>query len=285
MLNLKTNMMITKVLRGGPNSGWREWGRHVNWRCGNFLPEKVIAKLATSHFNPGYSSHYMFPKQVALEARELQSSRGLRGNVGGYYLILDFDNGTEQVKQAETQLMEMGLAYDLYSSGGKGFHIYIFHECVWSKHLPYSHYHWVDTNFDLEIDLSIFQHSRLIALPGRVHKSTGQRKQLLKTVTGNLLNLEIVEMPERELMTFEKGEKTDQLMQGLLRCITLLQAEPRRGNRHTALWGTAKDLLGGGLHPKAVYDILSKINNQWTNSKDGTDVIEAIEQAIKSHTR
>lgn len=278
-------MMIAKVLRGGQSSGWREWGRQVNWRCGNFLPEELIVRLASASFTIGYASHYMFPKKVALEARELQSSRGLRGMVGGYYLVLDFDNGNNQVKQAETQLISMGLGYDLYSSGGKGFHIYIFHECIWSKHLPYSHYHWVNSIFDLEIDLSIYQHSRLIALPGRVHKATGRRKKLLKSVKGNLLDLPIVEMPKRELMAFKREEKTDQLMHGLLRCITLLQAEPRRGNRHTALWGTAKDLLGGGLHPKAVYDLLSKINDQWDNSKEGDEVIEAITQAIKSHTR
>lgn len=276
--------ILRKTLQGGTNSGWREWGRHVNWRCGNFLPENLIYQLALKKFNPGYTTHYMFPEKVGREARKLQSSKGLAKTVGGYYLIMDFDDGVTQIPATEKELQKLGIGYDLFQSGGKGFHFYLYHDLLWSPYLPYSQKHWVLNNLSVEPDLSLYQTTRLVALPGRVHRETKLRKVLIKSVPGKTLALSIIQPPEKELRVFKRKEQKEQLIQGLLRCITLLHAAPKIGNRHTALWGTSKDLLQGGLHPKAVHDLLSQINNYWEKNKDDKEVIKAIEQAIKSNS-
>jgi hypothetical protein len=112
-------------------------------RTGNIVSAKAIQVLAGPA--PGYSSVYAFYEPDARMIRMQGNSRGFaRFPVYAECLILDIDGGDEQMKRVIPKLDAMGLGYQVYISGGKGYHIYIPHDPIYSPDLPYSHLKWVE---------------------------------------------------------------------------------------------------------------------------------------------
>jgi hypothetical protein len=231
--------------------------------------------------NPGYISVYMFSEDAALKIKQSGTSKGLQQYpVAADELVIDIDNGDEGLAEVEVVLEAQGLAYQVWSSGGKGYHVCIPHPLVCSEDLPYSHQQAVQ-GLGLKVDMSLYQHGRLISMPGRVHPKTKQKKRFIRQVEGKNLDLKIVKKPDLQF-NFDDRAGLDELASGLMRVVNMLNTPPSPGNRHTKMWGAAKDLADAGLQFDTVLDVMGRVNESWDVQKDEAEIRLAIEQAFKT---
>lgn len=258
---------------------YREWARDVNRRRGTMCTLDAIDVISKT-YNPGYASVYMFDHAAAAEVLKNGHSRNLdRYKVYSDRLVIDLDGGAAQLERTMEVLNREGLAYEVWRSGGKGFHVLIPHEFVGSKDLPYSHLNAVK-KLGLECDESLYQHGRIISLPGRVHPKTKKKKEFHMSVEGKPLDLEIVQRPA-PVFNFEERTDHEALKTGLLYLACLAEQEPFTGNRHMALWRCAKDLAEAGLEYDTVLNLLTEVNNSWQNPKEPEEVEQAVRGAFK----
>lgn len=227
---------------------------------------------------PGYCSVYAFNEIDAKQIRALGNSRGFaRFSVYAECLILDIDGGDEQMRRVIPKLDALGLGYDVYESGGKGYHIYIWHEPIYSPNLPYSHLCWVEAN-GIECDKSLYQHGRILSLPGRVHPKTGKRKQFVESKEGAMPVIELQTAP-----TFDITPDGSKDMVFVFRQLSrLVEFEPDQGKRHTRLWSAAANCAFAGMSQTWTEEVLQEINSKWRNPKEPEEVVAAVSQAYRT---
>jgi hypothetical protein len=150
---------------------YREWCLYPNQRRGRMLPIALIAKFELAA-DAGYASVYMFDKEAADQIKAAGNSSGLaRFPVYTDTLTLDLDKGEAQLERVRTAIA--GLRYDVYVSGGKGFHVVIhLDRMVSGTNIPFSQRKWVEA-LNVEADLSLYQAGHIISLPGRKHPKDG----------------------------------------------------------------------------------------------------------------
>lgn len=155
--------------------------------------------VRSGEFPPsGYCSLYAISAETmaSLEDPSTSSYSGYKGTVWSPELVLDFDSFSEG-EAARRRLIEMGLAFKMYESGGKGYHFYIPRPHAPSHRLPLIDKQWVAKVFP-EADLSLYTHLHQLRVPGTIHDKTGKRKQLIESVDGEELLLADVQesLPE-----------------------------------------------------------------------------------------
>lgn len=261
---------------------YREWCLTPMRRRGTMLPLKTVAQFEKAP-DAGYASVYMFDEAAAAEIKASGSSAGFaRFPVYADTLTLDLDQGEKQLELVETKVRALGLAYRVYDSGGKGFHVVVpLAETVYGTNVPYSQRAWAES-LDVGADLSLYQAGHIISLPGRRHPKTGRRKVLVRQVLGELLALGLRESPAR-IFTISDADQSE-LERGLWRLIHLLRQEPGIGNRHVALWSTAKHFADAGLAYDTALDLLTEVNESWENPKPSDELESAVKQAFKHAT-
>lgn len=263
---------------------YREWVTKLNRRCGNMVPVELTGKILARH-NPGYTSVYLFAEQAALEIAASGVSQGFsRYQPAASSLVIDLDTDSDaQLATLEMALAALGCAYKVYSSGRKGFHVDIPHQFVEDFRLPYSHKHFVET-LGIKADFSLYRPNSLVALPGRIHPKTGNRKELVKTVEGNTLSLNIVEEPPKEKHArFDFSDEMPEFnkrVTGLFMLATLAGSKPEMGDRHNLIWKTAKMLYEGGFSQEAIEALIVEIAELWPIPKDPEESRAAISQAF-----
>lgn len=237
---------------------------------------KTIAQFEKAP-DAGYASVYMFDADAAAAIRDARSSSGLsRYPVTADTLTLDLDKGEEQLKRVEEKLR--GYSYLVYDSGGKGFHVVLrLQEPVSGTNVPYSQRRWAEW-LDVDADLSLYQAGHIISLPGRKHPKTGRRKTLIREVAGNPLELVLVDPPERVFSISDSDQS--ELERGLWRLIGMLKQEPGAGNRHMAIWSTAKHFADAGIAYDTALDLLTECNDTWDEPKTAQEVQAAVNQAF-----
>lgn len=255
-----------------------EWCQGVNHRKGNMIPLKQLSVYLKSR-DPGYASLYWFDASTAKEVRLSGSSAGLnRYPVTAESVTIDLDDGEASVERLKSVLADLGIGFELYTSGGKGYHFLIKHQRVTGVNVPYSHRKWVES-LRVACDLSLYQAGRICSLPGRIHPKTKRPKALVEVVPGRELELPLVDLPVTQfnLPTVDEGT----LEHGLWRLLALISSEPTPGNRHTTLWSTACTLRDAGLEHSTILDLLQGVNKLWQNQKDPVEVETAVSQAMK----
>lgn len=273
---------MTKQTLGESSMFYREWCSKVQNRKGLMVPVTAIPNLLKLS-DTGYASVYMFKEADALEIRASGHSAGFdKYEVAADALVIDIDNGDLGLQVVMNALHSRRLAYEIWSSGGKGYHVVIPHDLVTSTHLPHSHKKAIE-EMGLVVDTSLYQHGRLLSLPGRVHPKTKKKKRLLQIVDGKRLDLKIVVKPE-PVFNFDEHLGLSELTKGLKRVIDMIEAPPSPGNRHTKLWGAAKDLADSGLSFDTVVDIMEGVNGTWDDKKDPSEIRLAVEQAFRTTT-
>lgn len=260
-----------------------EWTSSVQNRKGRMVPLDALPILLDQR-DPGYASLYWFKEEDAKTLQDAESSKGMnRFDVGGKYLIMDLDDGDRYLEVIENKLNQENLSYEVWFSGGKGYHIYIPHQFIISAHLPNSHKMAVLDLFPDAaemVDMTLYQAGRLLSLPGRIHPKTGLKKRLIKTCLGKAYVLQIVEQ-DRSMLDFVVSYHDNDLAKGLDNLLHLALQSPSIGGRHTALWGAAKDLARSGLDVQTVYNLLSEVNKLWENPKTPEEVLNAVNQAFR----
>ncbi len=242
------------------------------------LPVNILATILKAK-DPGYASVYMFDENAAQAIIAEHSSAGLgRFSVYTNELVIDLDGGDAQLARAETVLAQRKLGYTVWSSGGKGYHVYIPHgKLLGGSNIPYSQRKYVE-GMGIDADLSLYQHGRILSLPGRIHPKTGARKTKVKDVLGYALDLPLLIAPA-PVFSFEANGGLSDLEAGLWKALTLLQNEPTVGNRHTQLWSTALHFADAGLSYEATLEIMHEVNGSWDSPKEDSEVEAAVAQA------
>lgn len=266
---------------------YQEWASTVKARKGRMLPVeafKSILKLP----DPGYASVYMFNEEDAKKLSDSESSAGMnKMAVGADTLIMDIDSGDEGMEQIGKLLDSKGLRFEVWESGGKGYHIILTHDFVYDKRVPYSHKIAVETLLGplvKYIDMTLYQHGRLISLPRRVHPITKVRKKLLFKREGKDIEVKLVDEPPKYIPNFSLEASYDKLSSGLFRAAELVRDPPNTGNRHVRLWSTAKSLTEAGLEYETVLNIMIRINESWKNPKQTTEVEAVVRSTFKNQT-
>jgi hypothetical protein len=242
------------------------------------LPLKTIAQFEKAP-DAGYASVYMFDAEAAAAIKEAGNSSGLaQYPVYTNNLTLDLDQGEPQLARVREAIK--GLAYRVYDSGGKGFHVVIqLAEMMSGTNVPYTQRKWAEA-LNVGADLSLYQAGHIISLPGRRHAKTGRQKVLIDTVEGLPLALTLLDPPARTFSISESNQS--ELEQGLWRLIGLLRQEPGVGSRHVALWSTAKHFADAGLAFDTALDLLTEVNNTWQEPKPDDELNAALKQAYKN---
>lgn len=259
---------------------YREWARYPNRRRGLMIKESILPKIISSPYSSGYVSVFSFTEQDALQIKESKSSRGFeRFSVGASKVVIDLDQGLDQLIHAEEILQSLGIGYDLWQSGGKGFHPILDTPLQFHEHLPYSHLQFVKSLGIEGIDEAIYRHGSLISLPGRIHPKTKNPKTFVKRVVGDSVEIKIVEKPKFNFL--DKKIHGLGLSEALMLISDLSLTEPPIGGRHVAIWGAAKDLLNTGVSTNTAYELIMSAMKNWENPKSSEEVIRAIDQACR----
>lgn len=264
---------------------YKEWASTVKGRKGRMVDLKTLETILKFR-DPGYCSVYSFSEEDANTIANTESSRGMNlFAVASDCLTLDIDKGDEALEKIATHLDSLGVGFITYSSGGKGYHIVIKHDLVYDKRLPYSHQMLAKSLLGSlidQIDLTLYQHGRLISLPGRIHTVTKKRKQLEFISPGS--NVEVVLYDEPSFSNFKIESDLSELPLALLKLADLSVSIPLPGTRHVRLWSTAKTLCEAGLDFETTLTLLNKVNLSWETPKSSTEVEQAVKSAYKNIT-
>lgn len=269
-----------KQTRPTTNGRWYcEWASDVYRRAGCMVTSDRISAIAENAHRPGYRSLYWFDEQDAQAIIANGHSAGMAAFVpASDFLLIDLDDGDASLPGYRRVLEDQGLGYELWSSGGKGYHLVIAHAWHHDQRLPYSQRCFVES-LGLDFDASLYQPGRLISLPRRLHKKTGRRKRLLETIKGKPLELQLV-TPPTPAFALSGGDSDEALARGLMAASMMTVNPPPHGGRHLAIWRCAKDLLAGGLEVEVVEEMLITVNNTWDRPKRDSEVIRAVRGAL-----
>lgn len=265
---------------------YREWSRKFNDRTGTMIPIEQFANIIKHVRDPGYASVYAFKEEDAKQIQESGLSRDFsRFEAFSDTLPLDIDDGGESLPDILDRLS--GLKYDLYTSGGKGMHIILHHEPIVSMDLPNSHKNVVesfgikvtrDKNYKgLKVD-DLYHHGRILSLLGRIHPKTGKKKELIRSVDGELVHVPIT---KKDGPKFDFSGIEGSIEAALLNLLNLKTNPPLNGNRHMRTWQTAMDLLKAGFDIAAIGQFLLVINEQWPEPQPEDEILAAVEQAAR----
>lgn len=275
---------MQQTLTPGRNMYYVEWAPTVKERKGRMVPLKALT-LLLKRPDPGYSSYYLFREEDALVIKQSGSSRGLNQYpVASSYLVVDCDQGEAGRESIQLILDTSGYAYELWNSGGKGYHFYIPHTPICDIRLPFSHKQVALSLFPKElIDITLYQHGRLLSLPGRIHATTKQPKRSLGFYPGLPIEIPLVEdTGSAKLTTYGAAAPDHQVLaEGLQRAVDLICYPPDNGRRHIRVWGTATDLAQAGLDYPTVLNLLQRINDTWESPKEPEQIAQAVSSAYK----
>lgn len=230
--------------------------------------------------NPGFASVYAFSSKDARLVRQRGHSRGLSEfAVWADRVAIDIDSGDEGLRSVLAVLDTRGLEYEVWLSGGKGYHVYIPHEPIYDQRLPHSHAAFIQ-ELGISCDTSLYQHARVLRLPGTVHPVTGKRKQLVERKSGMKADIQIVDAPTFNF-TPRLTEKT--VENAMIRALSLITNPPApgQGKRHTLIWGTAKDFAEAGTPYLTALGIMLEVNRSWQKPKPLEKVETAVRQAYR----
>lgn len=260
----------------------REWAPVVKGRKGLMVSEKGLHTVL-KYKDPGYSSVYWFSPDDADTITRSGASRGLNHfAVGADCLVFDIDSGQEGLAAVEAQIR--GLEYEVWESGGKGFHVVLPHEWAYSKDLPYSHAQLAAKLLRTSItavDRTLYQHGRLLSLPGRVHPVTKKRKQLLRRQEGVQIKVDLVPTPA-PVYKLEAEVQTNDLYEALLQAVDLVEIEPVLGSRHMAIWTASMRLARAGVPIETTQGLMEAVTTTWTNPKTHTELVAAVLKAYQT---
>lgn len=254
-----------------------EWVKQPDKRAGNMVSVEVLATSIT-HRNAGFRTVYGFSEVDATAVRSTGRSAGL-----AYYtpcsdsLIIDLDDGEKTLPILLDRILARGLRCEVWSSGGKGYHLVLSHVLICDKRLPYSHFRFVETlATGLKFDDTLYRPSSLISLPGRLHNKTKRKKRLIEVWEGKLAMIDLFDKPAK---SSQLGDDLTMLQEAISHLQDLSVRQPREGQRHNRLWLCARCFFEAGVSKETAEELLIGVNSQWGNPKDETEVREAVRQA------
>lgn len=161
---------------------------------------------ADADAKPGFSSLYSVSKETSEAIIKEGTTKHFKGVVWSERLWLDIDS-YEKADGTEQKLIEMGVDYVAYDSGGRGAHFGILRDASPSHLLPQRDKQWVREHFP-EADPSIYTHLHLFRLPGTLHERTRRPKHLVSERRGEHLTLPTYKDCSGDLRSHSAGNKS-----------------------------------------------------------------------------
>ena len=261
-----------------------EWVEKPEYRCGGMIPIAQAADMVSLGLS-GFTTVYQFEEPAARLIRDSKKSKGFkRFVVSTERLIIDCDDGEAGLKILQDRLAELGIGYDLYFSGKKGYHLYLYlKKRMTGIHVPHSQLEWIKQQGLLDyVDKSLFRASSIVSAPGRIHPDTGVKKRFLKTVTGYAIEVPYVEPETLVEFDFSGENEEDTYSIGMLQLAALIE-QPDKGNRHIKLWSTSELLCKSGMPFELCRDLMLFMNSKWPEEKTPEEVIRACEQGFSHY--
>jgi len=174
-------------------------------------------------------------------------------------LFIDVDE-EEHLDEIERIIAATGVGYNVFTTGHRGCHFHIDMTPTTSIHLPYSQAEYIrELGLSGMVDLTIYRHHSIIRVPGAIHSKTGKPKELLRSIDGPMLTINLVQEPEPEFEHHESGDP-----EAVRRFRRNLVQKRGPGQRHMHLF----ILFESGI--KAGHDIDSMLEwLYWWNSHQG----------------
>lgn len=255
---------------------WLEHVFDVKHRNGNMLPADEVKNLQ------GFRSVYGFSQEDAASIRQSGNSKGFVAYpLISDCLFIDLDHGESHVKQTEEFLKSKNVAYQLYSSGGKGFHFHIPHKLLQGYDIYKTHERYAKKICGDAYDPSIYRPGSLIRLPNTVHKKTGKQKELITVSLGQ--SLKIVHKDDDRVYT-SRGIYTsseDILPMSLCQALAYCNNTPVRGKRYMTLWSLGSSLVEAGFSRESIFDFLLIINNSWADKKPADEIYRCVDDVYR----
>ena len=245
----------------------------VTLRSANLKPLVELGK------HVGFRSVYMFDEEDASVIRYNGHSRGFQYfDLYSDCLFVDIDIKTPEEKARAVsdvkRLKDMGIKFEVWSSGNRSVHLHIPHALMHSRHLPYTHQCVVE-KLGIACDMSIYRGNSLYRLPHTKHQKSGKYKVLLNSYEGKMLSFPIFQTPEKQKLGDGPGEMK---LDAELVFYTLHQAcmeEPEQ--RYMRVFSLSCLLFDMGLGKGNVHAMLSMVNNFWPEPTDDSNVDKAVE--------
>ncbi len=258
-----------------------EYALQPRQRSGKMIPVSSLPDFY-SRDDAGYSSYYWFREEDAQKIVAQGNSKDLsQYSVYTKYLVLDIDR-EDDMAQAKRDLdlytndiVLMGLKHSVWVSGGKGYHVYIHCEPMEGVDVPFSQYEWVRQR-GWNVDMTLYQHGRLLSNPGRKSIKTGVRKHKIGDYDGRLLHIPRSQKPDQRACDTVVTDR-DRARVIFNRLGRALESDP--SSRHTTLWSLAGGCAEAGIGSELTTQILRFVNSLWTKPKDNTGLDRAIAQA------
>lgn len=253
---------------------YREYCRTPQDRRGNMVEESILKG------RQGYTSVFSFEENDAFDIQEAGHSRGLKQYaVSAKYLIMDFDDGMGSAEKVSNILTDRRVSHWVFSSGGKGAHVYAKCIEVYSVDLPDRHRN-LALSLSPACDTSIYRHNSLIRLPGTIHERTGNRKELISVFEGSQ---ELVPIASAEPIIFASlpVSNQDSLYFMFLQMAHAADQEVSAGHRHEVLWRVVADCYRAGLSFPTTVELCLIINAQFKPPKDENIVRAVVEARYK----
>jgi hypothetical protein len=172
-------------------------------------------------------------------------------------LFIDVDDDLKAAEDAYYTLINLGVGFEVFDSGGRSIHFHIAHSPIEGYDLAYTHKRFILSN-NIRCDMSIFEEGRIFRLEGTVHLRTFKPKVLLETVPGNLLHLERLEPPPKSYESFGAAEG---LADMVLTLSSVLDNGIQRGrNAHATFFRITAALAHAGFSAEFALELLNRVN-------------------------
>lgn len=221
-------------------------------RTGRMLTaEELVGKT-------GFRSIYGFDEKTTAFFREAGSTKGAKHfPVYADTLFMDFDDAAEECERVVNALLEEGLKVKVYTTGGRGQHVEVYHTPVFDKRVPYSHRCWVESR-GFRVDFCLYSHGHILRLNKTRHEKTGGYKELIFEQEGDTFELELIERPVRDFAQRGSGDFDIIDFANMLHWFS--SNLPTNGNRNHRMFSLAAGLLASGVSGVAAVELVEKFN-------------------------
>lgn len=223
----------------------------------------------------GFRSAFAFDDETAERIREQSNTAGLRGiSVFTDILLVDFD--ASDGNSLRTWLVEQGIGFTRWDSGGRSIHIHVALEPIAGPWVPEACRQFLK-KVAPDADVSFLHPSGMFRLPKTFHYKTGRQKVLIEHREGRRL---VLQQPQTSPTFQVEGGGSRELF------FTLLTARKSEGQRSPWLWRLGTAAAEAGLSYDEALEHLRFWNERFAEPpKDDATVQQQCQSAYRRLAR
>jgi len=240
----------------------------------------TIVNIGETSTLEGFTSLYQITEDSAKGIITAGTTAGFKGSVWSERLWIDLDS-KETLSKTKGVLDGMGVSYDVWFTGNRGFHISIQRDSSPTHILPEQDKSWVKGHIPYA-DLGIYTHLHLFRLPGTVHAKTGARKTLVESTPGVSLVHAKYQRPVTRIPSSTGTMQSNNNMVSVFSDfhINSKLGRVRVGNRHHTLVSVCNALRDRGFELSFTRTWLIEMNKDFMGGGKSLEEIERVVQSI-----